>query len=65
MIFKYIRKESGQTMILLHGTGGNETDLIPLGEFIDPKTSLLGIRGNVSEHGMPRFFKRISFSFVS
>lgn len=61
MIYKYIKKDSGQTMILLHGTGGNEADLIPLGEFIDSKTSLLGIRGNVLEHGMPRFFKRISF----
>ena len=49
-----------KTIILLHGTGGNEHDLINLGRYIDPHANLLGIRGNVLENGMPRFFKRIS-----
>jgi len=61
MINKYIKKDASQTIILLHGTGGDETDLIPLGEFIDSNASLLGIRGNVLENGMTRFFKRLSF----
>ena len=46
--------------VLLHGTGGNERDLIPLAEMIDPQASYLGVLGEVSEQGMPRFFKRLS-----
>jgi phospholipase/carboxylesterase len=52
--------ENGPTLILLHGTGGNERDLLPLAEMIAPGHSVLGIRGNVSEHGMPRFFRRLA-----
>ena len=61
MIHQYIKKEGPNTLILLHGTGGNESDLIPMASFIDSNASLLGIRGNVLEQGMPRFFKRLSF----
>ncbi|MFU8793106.1 MAG: alpha/beta hydrolase [Acholeplasmataceae bacterium] len=61
MIHQYIKKEDKNTLILLHGTGGNESDLIPIASFIDSKASLLGIRGNVLESGMPRFFKRLAF----
>lgn len=46
--------------LLLHGTGGNENDLMPLAAHIDPEASVLSVRGNVSENGMPRFFKRLS-----
>ena len=46
-------------LLLLHGTGGNEDDLIPVGEMIDPAATILSPRGNVLEHGMPRFFKRL------
>ncbi len=59
MEYKYINKNSNQTIVLLHGTGGNELDLIFLGETIDPKANLLGLRGRINEHGMNRFFKRI------
>nr|WP_206702768.1 alpha/beta hydrolase [Bacillus sonorensis] len=45
--------------MLLHGTGGNEHDLLPIGRMIDPRANLLGVRGNVLENGMPRFFKRL------
>ncbi|PKK93138.1 MAG: carboxylesterase [Tenericutes bacterium HGW-Tenericutes-6] len=52
--------QNNQTLVLLHGTGGNEHDLLPLGKLIDPHANLLGIRGNVLEYGMPRFFKRLA-----
>ncbi|MCU9612952.1 alpha/beta hydrolase [Caldibacillus lycopersici] len=48
------------TLLLLHGTGGNEHDLIPLAEMIDRNASYLSVRGNVLEYGMPRFFKRLA-----
>jgi phospholipase/carboxylesterase len=48
------------TLLLLHGTGGNEMDLIPLASKIDEDCSILSIRGNVLENGMPRFFKRLA-----
>lgn len=48
------------TFILLHGTGGNEHDLMFLGKEIEPNVSLLSPRGNVLENGMPRFFRRLS-----
>ena len=48
------------TLVLLHGTGGNEEDLIFLGKEIEPDASILSPRGKVLENGMPRFFKRLA-----
>ena len=48
------------TLVLLHGTGGNEEDLILLGKKIEPNASILSPRGKVLENGMPRFFRRLS-----
>lgn len=46
------------TFILLHGTGGDENDLLPLAQVLNPDYNVLSIRGEVSENGMNRFFKR-------
>jgi predicted esterase len=54
-------KEPGApTLILLHGTGGDENDLLPLGRMLDERAALLSPRGKVLENGMPRFFRRLS-----
>ncbi|SDJ68684.1 alpha/beta hydrolase [Sediminibacillus albus] len=51
--------EDGPVFLLLHGTGGSEKDLLPIASMIDEHASVLGVKGNVSENGMARFFRRI------
>src|SRR5882724_5573347 len=59
-IHEFVPGSSERTLLLLHGTGGNERDLIPLGRELDPNAALLSPRGKVLENGMPRFFRRLA-----
>ncbi|PSL42506.1 phospholipase/carboxylesterase [Chitinophaga niastensis] len=60
---KYVYQPAGNasayTLLLLHGTGGDEQDLLPLAAEMGTGFNVLSLRGNVEEHGMPRFFRRL------
>jgi len=59
-IHEFVPGTSSRTLLLLHGTGGNERDLIPLGRELDANAALLSPRGKILENGMPRFFRRLA-----
>lgn len=59
MIHYYKKSEEGKkTFLLLHGTGGDEMDLVPIASMLDDGNGILSIRGSVTENGMNRFFRR-------
>jgi predicted esterase len=62
MGFEYVLEpgSSAWTLLLLHGTGGDEHDLVGLGRQLAPQATLLSPRGQVLENGMPRFFRRLA-----
>lgn len=58
--YRFEEGPSDRTLLLLHGTGADENDLIPLGRALDATAGLLSPRGQVLEGGMPRFFRRLA-----
>jgi phospholipase/carboxylesterase len=55
----FIKGTNSRLLILLHGTGGDERSLIDIAKYIDENASVLGIKGNINENGLNRFFRRI------
>lgn len=60
MIHIFKKGINDNTLLLLHGTGGDEHDLLDVGNIIDPNANILSVRGNVKEAEMNRFFRRLS-----
>jgi len=58
-IYQPAKNAGANTLLLLHGTGGDEQDLLPISKEFGNDFNILSLRGNVSENGMPRFFKRL------
>jgi len=59
-VFEPATDADAPVLLLLHGTGGDERDLLPLAAALRPGAAVLSPRGNVLERGMPRFFRRIA-----
>lgn len=62
MIHLFEKGVNHKTLVLLHGDGGNEHDLLSVARMIDPQANILSLRGSIVEYGMPRFYKRKSIN---
>ncbi|MGD1870364.1 MAG: alpha/beta hydrolase [Neomegalonema sp.] len=58
-VFEPARGDDPRTLVLLHGTGGDERAFMQLGRMVAPEAARLSLRGDVDEHGMARFFRRL------
>lgn len=59
-VHQFIPGSSERTLLMLHGTGGDEQQLIPLAREFDPAAAILSPRGKISENGNARFFRRLA-----
>ncbi len=59
-VFRHVPGSTTQTLLMLHGTGGTESDLLPIGRALAADATLLSPRGKVLEGSMPRFFRRLA-----
>src|SRR5580693_6370840 len=59
-IYRPSKNGSARTILVLHGTGGDENSLFPIAEVLDPDAGVLSVRGKVLENGAPRFFRRLA-----
>ena len=59
-VYREPQRAGAPTLLLLHGTGGDERDLLPVAGMVDPSAGVLSPRGRVLENGMPRFFRRLA-----
>ncbi len=60
--FHVPKDPDGSTVVLLHGTGGSEADLMPLAHRLHPRAMLLGVRGRATEEGILRWFRRFGMA---
>jgi phospholipase/carboxylesterase len=59
-VHAFVPGKSERTLLLLHGTGGSESDLLGIGQTLASRASMLSPRGKILENGMPRFFRRLA-----
>lgn len=59
-VLKNEANRRSKVLVMLHGTGGDEYDMLPLATMLDAAAPVISVKGNVLENGMPRFFRRLA-----